>query len=206
MNVQFPSATRDEVFRLETRRLWLRWPRAADAHALQELATPAAVAEMTATWPHPLPEGEAARRIASIRDINAGGRAIALALTFKTAPHRLVGMLGCNALASEAAGVGYFLRSDLHGQGLMSEALTGLIDFLFTYTRLPAVHASSRIINPASARVLAKCGFVSLGRETVTTEARGGPFEVDCWRLTRRAWIVAAPVTCLRRPMGNEAA
>ena len=27
----FPDLTRDDVFRLETRRLWLRWPRAADA-------------------------------------------------------------------------------------------------------------------------------------------------------------------------------
>ena len=27
----FPEITRDDIFRLETERLWLRWPRAADA-------------------------------------------------------------------------------------------------------------------------------------------------------------------------------
>ncbi len=206
MHVQFPSATRDDVFRLETRRLWLRWPRPGDADALQGVASPASVAEMTATWPHPLPEGEAMRRIASIRDSNAGGGGLALALTYKIAPDRLIGMLGCNGLASEAAGLGYFLSSELHGQGLMTEALGGLIDFLFTYTRLPTVNASSRIINPASAQVLVKCGFVVQGRQMMTTPARGGRFEVDQWRLTRGVWLAAAPITCLRRHIESEAA
>ena len=30
----FPDLTRDDVFRLETRRLWLRWPRLADVQAI----------------------------------------------------------------------------------------------------------------------------------------------------------------------------
>ena len=34
----FPELTRDDVFRLETRRLWLRWPRMADANAILRLA------------------------------------------------------------------------------------------------------------------------------------------------------------------------
>jgi hypothetical protein len=29
----FPDLLRDDVFRLETRRLWLRWPRAAEETA-----------------------------------------------------------------------------------------------------------------------------------------------------------------------------
>lgn len=34
----FPELTRDDVFRLETRRLWLRWTRMADASAILRLA------------------------------------------------------------------------------------------------------------------------------------------------------------------------
>ena len=45
----FPELTRDDVFRLETRRLWLRWPRMADATAILKLAGEKAVAEMTAS-------------------------------------------------------------------------------------------------------------------------------------------------------------
>ena len=32
--LRFPSITRDEVFRIETRSLWLRWPRAEDLVAM----------------------------------------------------------------------------------------------------------------------------------------------------------------------------
>src|SRR3712207_4191950 len=49
----FPDLTRDDVFRLETRRLWLRWPRHADCQAIVRLAGEKAVADMTARIPHP---------------------------------------------------------------------------------------------------------------------------------------------------------
>ena len=49
----FPDLTRDDVFRLETRRLWLRWPRLADVQAIVRLAGEKAVADMTARIPHP---------------------------------------------------------------------------------------------------------------------------------------------------------
>lgn len=200
MQLQFPCATRDDVFRLETDRLWLRWPRQADAGALHQVAAPARVAGMTATWPHPLPDGEAARRIEQIRQCNANGTGLALALSVKNAPDRLVGMVGCGGLATEPLGIGYFLHTQFHGQGLMTEALRGLLDFLFIFAQLPAAIASSRVDNPASARVLTKCGFAFDGRATMLTSARGpAPLEVDRWRLTRLQWLEAAPVTCLRR-------
>ena len=31
----FPEIAKDDVFRIETRRLWLRWPRLADAPAME---------------------------------------------------------------------------------------------------------------------------------------------------------------------------
>ena len=55
----FPDITCDDIFRLETRRLWLRWLRAADAPAVASFASLAPVAQMTAAIPHPYPAGEA---------------------------------------------------------------------------------------------------------------------------------------------------
>jgi hypothetical protein len=63
----FPDLTRDDVFRLETRRLWLRWPRLADAQAITRLAGEKAVAEMTARIPHPYTPEEAERFIFQAR-------------------------------------------------------------------------------------------------------------------------------------------
>jgi hypothetical protein len=54
-NTMFPDLTRDDVFRLETRSLWLRWPRIADAAAIARQAGEKAVAEMTANIPHTYP-------------------------------------------------------------------------------------------------------------------------------------------------------
>ncbi len=55
----FPELARDDVFRLETRRLWLRWPRESDAPALTALAGDWDVAQMTATMPHPYGDEDA---------------------------------------------------------------------------------------------------------------------------------------------------
>src|SRR3954471_7528500 len=70
----FPDLTRDDVFRLETRRLWLRWPRLADAPAIVRLAGEKAVAEMTAFIPHPYPPEIGERFIFQARQSNADGR------------------------------------------------------------------------------------------------------------------------------------
>ncbi|MBL7406437.1 N-acetyltransferase, partial [Escherichia coli] len=51
----FPDLTRDDVFRIETRRLWLRWPTAKDRDAILKLAGDPSVAAMLARVPHPLP-------------------------------------------------------------------------------------------------------------------------------------------------------
>jgi RimJ/RimL family protein N-acetyltransferase len=184
----FPDLIRDEVFRIETRRLWLRWPRPADAPALQTIVTPAEVAEMTASWPHPLPDGEAAHRIARMRQTNAGGKGLVLALAPKAEPPRLIGLLGVHATAEGHLGLGYLLGVPYHGRGLMTEAVHGLTSAVFAYTGYERIRASSRIINPASRRVLDKCGFAHLGRTHQDSVARGGPIEVDQFELTRAAW------------------
>src|SRR5512134_4101613 len=69
----FPDLTRDDVFRLETRRLWLRWPRLADAQAIVRLAGEKAVAEMTARIPHPYHPEDAERFVFQARRSNADG-------------------------------------------------------------------------------------------------------------------------------------
>ena len=79
----FPDLTRDDVFRLETRRLWLRWPRLADAQAVVRLAGEKAVAEMTAFIPHPYPPEIGERFIFQARQSNADGRSLQLAITPK---------------------------------------------------------------------------------------------------------------------------
>lgn len=180
-----PWLFRDDVLVLDTRRLWLRWPVARDGEALQAIAGQREVAEMTATWPHPLPEGEALRRIAKARGEAAAGRSVTLALALRANPTRLVGLIGARALPDGELGLGYLLDPALRGRGLMTEALEGLTRNLFIYTSFEKVQAASRTINPASRRVLEKAGFVYRETGNFDAPARGGAIEVDWFELSR---------------------
>ena len=44
------------------------------------------------------------------------------------------------------------------------------------------------MVNPASRRVLEKCGFAFQGSGLMAFPARGGVFPVDRFRLDRRSW------------------
>jgi RimJ/RimL family protein N-acetyltransferase len=188
----FPDLTRDDVFRLETPRLWLRWPRHSDAAALGAFAGLKPVAEMTGSWPHPLPEGEAERRIFEARKANATGTRLILALTPRARPNHQIGTIGIGPGSGPGAGpeieIGYMLHPDHWGQGLMIEAVQAVLNTVFGYTPTPAVTAWTRVVNPASRRLLEKCGFRHNGSALRDLPARGGMLPCDAFVLDRKTW------------------
>jgi RimJ/RimL family protein N-acetyltransferase len=185
----FPDVTRDDVFRLETRRLWLRWPRHGDIAALRALAGLGDVAEMTGSWPHPLPDGEAERRIFAARKANATGVSLILAMTPRARPNLQIGSLGVTATSNpDEAELGYMLHPAHRGQGLMVEAVQAVLNTVFSYTPVARVTAWSRVVNPASRRVLEKCGFRHIGSALRDLPARGGMHPCDEFVLDAGTW------------------
>jgi len=184
----FPELTRDDVFRLETRRLWLRWPRMADANAILRLAGEKAVAEMTAAIPHPYPSQAVEPFIFEARKGNALGEHLALAITPRAKPNELIGMVSAHKQATGVPFIGYWLGTPHWGKGYATEAVQGLIDSLFSLIDLPAIEADTRVINPASRRVLEKSGFRSEGSFLKSLPARGGLFPCEQFRLDRSTW------------------
>jgi len=184
----FPELTRDDVFRLETRRLWLRWPRMADGNAILRLAGEKAVAEMTASIPHPYPSQAVEPFIFGARKGNALGEHLVLAITPRSKPNELIGMIGAHKQASGVPFIGYWLGTPHWGKGYATEAVQGLIDSLFSLIDLPAIEADTRVINPASRRVLEKSGFRSEGSFLKSLPARGGLFPCEQFRLDRSTW------------------
>ena len=184
----FPELTRDDVFRLETRRLWLRWPRMADANAILRLAGEKAVAEMTASIPHPYPSQAVEPFIFGARKGNALGEHLVLAVTPRSKPNELIGMIGAHKQASGVPFIGYWLGTPHWGKGYATEAVQGLIDSLFSLIDLPAIEADTRVINPASRRVLEKSGFRAEGSFLKSLPARGGLFPCEQFRLDRSTW------------------
>lgn len=186
----FPDLTRDDVFRIETRRLWLRWPRAADAAAIVRLAGERAVAEMTARIPHPIdPIGVEAFVLSARRD-NAEGRALVMAITPRSSPASLIGVVGLEPDPDAAGGhLGYWLGMPYWGQGFMTEAAEALAESYFAYANGTELMSSAQVGNIGSRRVLEKCGFVWTGSGLQAFPARGGPLPVDRFRLDRRRWL-----------------
>ncbi len=187
---RFPDLTRDDVFRLETRRLWLRWMRHADVPALERFATLKEVAGMTGTWPHPLPAGEAERRVFASRKTNALGQGLSLGIAARERPDRLIGLIGVGWGMTGATAA----RPRLHaapgawGRGYAPEAAQALLDAVFTYTGIDEVAASTHVVNVASKRVLEKCGFRHVGSGLRHLPARGGMVATDDFLIDRKTW------------------
>lgn len=168
----FPHLTRDDVFRLETPRLWLRWPRAADAPSIRRIVGKDEVARQTALIPHPYPAGAAEAYILAARAGNAEGRAIELALTLKTT-REVIGQIHARTDAGEIE-VGYLVSPEHWDRGYASEALAALVDIVFALTFAPRIGARVLADNHASAHVLEKQGFMAIGEEIVELPLRGG--------------------------------
>jgi RimJ/RimL family protein N-acetyltransferase len=183
----FPELTRDDVFRIETRRLWLRWPKVPDAAAIQRLAGEADVAEMTSSIPHPYPRGEAERFVFAARKGNATGCSLQLAVAPRGEPGQFMGMVGARVKDGQLD-IGYWLGRPHWGKGFATEAAHALIDAVFTYTEAPAIAAWVRVVNPASRGVIEKCGFQFVGSDMLDAPARGGRMAVDRFRLPRTTW------------------
>lgn len=199
----FPDLTRDDVFRIETRRLWLRWPTAKDRDAVLKLAGDRSVAEMTARIPHPLDRHTVDAFLLDTRVANTAGSGLTLALTERSAPANLIGLVGISGGGTQPH-LGYWLGRPWWGNGLMGEAARALVHAYFAYAGGGRIEASALPANPASRRVLEKVGFRVTGRGPRACPARGGDREVDLFGLDRNDW--AAHVDAFDSPAELAAA
>jgi RimJ/RimL family protein N-acetyltransferase len=184
----FPEIARDDIFRLETERLWLRWPRGADIEAFCRLAGDPEVANKTARIPHPYERSDAEAFISAARAENGSGAGLCLVLTLKRQSNEAIGVVGLHGSAPRApAMLGFWLGRPYWGQGLMSEAVGAFVDLAFGLTSIERIVSSVLPSNAASLRVHEALGFVSTGRGLFPAPARGGEVEVETLELRRGA-------------------
>ena len=198
----FPDLARDDVFRLETARLWLRWPRAADAAAIHRFCSLWEVARYTARISHPYPPGSAERFIYAAREGNASGRDLSLVLTPIKGKRDVIGSILLEGRGTDRLSLGFVLAPEAWGKGFATEAARAMVKTGFELTPAIEIVASVRVENPPSRRVLEKCGFVLSGTGLQGAPARGRLVECHSFRLSREAWIEAAAP---KRPAADEA-
>jgi RimJ/RimL family protein N-acetyltransferase len=195
----FPDIARDDIFRLETARLWLHWPRVSDAPAIQRYGSRWEVARYTARIPHPYPPGTAERFIYAAREGNSSGRDLTLVLTPIRGKREAIGAIGLELRGRDRLTLGYVLAPEFWGKGYVSEAVAAMVEAAFSLTHVVEINASVRVENPASRRVLEKAGFRFVGSGPQGAPARGGLVECDRLALARADWGARA-----RAPFVNE--
>ena len=86
------------------------------------------------------------------------------------------------------AEIGYILRSDTWGQGLMNEALHRLVDFGFSELNLNRIEADIDPRNLASAKSLLRLGFTKEGYLRERWIVEGVVSDTELYGLLHREW------------------
>ena len=166
---------------LATARLTLRAPRREDVKAIAAIADDRRIAENTARIPHPYAVGDAERFVTSVN--KRDGEATFVIMLDGT----LIGACGIDPRA-DGLELGYWLGVPYWGQGYATEAVRAMIDHAFGDLQQETLQAGARVSNPASRRVLEKCGFQWTGVQLTRIRAINSAAPVDRFRLDRRLW------------------
>jgi RimJ/RimL family protein N-acetyltransferase len=166
---------------LETERLRLRAPRLEDAKAIAVLVNDRRIAENTFRIPHPYSLADAKEWIGSVRRSGEENFVITVA-------GEIVGGCGCHHHRDGTPEIGYWLGVPFWGNGYATEAARALIDHVFDTHGHAMLAAGARISNPASRRVLEKCGFqwTGVGLYRIRAIRSSAPF--DRFRLEQSIW------------------
>jgi ribosomal-protein-alanine N-acetyltransferase len=149
---------------LVTERLQLRPFAAADAPQVQALAGERAVADTTLLIPHPYGDGVAEAWIATHAPQFRQGRQAVYAITLRP-DGLLIGAISLIIVRThDRAELGYWIGASWWCRGYATEAATAIIRFGFDELGLHRIEAEHFARNPASGRVMLKCGMRYEGR------------------------------------------
>jgi RimJ/RimL family protein N-acetyltransferase len=176
-----PLPPEQTVAVLHTERLTLRAFSDADVKAIARFANDRRVAENTFRIPHPYRVEDAENFLAAA---NRQPGEATLVIALRDGP---VGICSIE-LREGVAEIGYWLGVPFWGHGYATEAARALIDHAFGELGHDALMAGARVSNPASRRVLEKCGFqwTGVGLYRIRAISSSAPF--DRFRLDRGLW------------------
>lgn len=142
---------------ITTARLVLRPFRQSDANRVQALAGAKEIAAVT-TVPHPYEDGMAESWISGNAEAWLNGEGVAYAITCKDSGE-LLGCVSVINMNSTRPELGYWVGLDYWGKGSCTEASEALLEFVLHGLDKPIIFARHLCRNPASGRVLEKCGL-----------------------------------------------
>jgi len=180
-----------------TDRLWLRRFRPGDARPLSE-AVGQSLPELSRwlPWAQGLYGLSEARVF--VRNSNRSwrrGRAFDFSVTMKDEPGRVVGGVGIwyTSRIQRSGEIGYWVRSDLTGIGLATEAAAALLPLGFEELGLHRLLMRIAVGNHSSRRVAEKLGFSYEGIAREEIMIRGKWMDHEVFSLLEREWASRNP-------------
>ena len=174
---------------LETDRLILRPISLDDAPAIQKHFDNWNIVKYLSTvvpWPYPDDGAEVFIRENVLPRVREKGHMV-WALTFKTCVEEAIGIVDFGMEKTQHGDRGFWIGEEFHGQGLMSEAIEAVNDYLFFDLHINKFTVVNVKTNKASRRVKEKTGAVLIGRGYL--EHHNGENETEIWEVTRENWI-----------------
>jgi [ribosomal protein S5]-alanine N-acetyltransferase len=144
--------------KLETSRLILRPWTPEDLPAFKQVSNDPDVAEFTASFVYPQPEGWVKERLERVID-TYGTMGYTFAVIWKET-EEIIASVGIGLEPKRARGeLGYMCARDWRGRGIVPEAVRALNAWAFATLELNRIQACHFPRNPASGRVLEKAGL-----------------------------------------------
>lgn len=172
---------------IETDNLWLREILAEDASDLLRVFRNEEVTRHYDLYPmHDM--SEAAELVDFFAESFELERGIRWGIARK-ADNVLIGSCGYVWLRTHRGEIGYELRHDCWGQGIMAEALNTIIKFGFTELGLNRIEALVMVENLASAGLLRKLGFTEEGVLREHDFFKGKFHDMRCFALLQREFM-----------------
>lgn len=170
---------------LETERLLLRPPKAADISKFVPLIGDFAVSKKLSRVPYPYTEDDACAFLVTITNAIAAGTDYAFAILAK--PDAFIGMCGVHPVRGWE--FGYWFGTPYWGKGYATEAGRRVVKFAFEDLKADALKASWFHDNPASGHVLAKLGFQPVGEGEIACASRGATVNCHLVALDRATYM-----------------
>ncbi len=171
---QLPPFAEKAKLVLQSKRLTLRPWFESDADTLFKYASDAEVGPRAGWSPHKSTE----ESLGIIRKFFMNDYTWAVELKETSEVIGCVGYLPASSsnlkIAEDHAEVGYWIARPYWNKGICTEALQKIVDYCFQEKGFTVFWGSYFPSNPASGRVMEKCGFVDTGEETLCTNLEVG--------------------------------
>jgi RimJ/RimL family protein N-acetyltransferase len=175
---------------LKTQRLVLRPVRLSDAPAIQRHFNNWNIIKNLSKgvpWPYPADGAEQFLKKDALPRI-AKGTSLIWTINLKEAPDEAVGLVDYHG-EGERGNRGNWLAQHLQGQGLMTEAIAAVQDYLFFQHGVERMTVLNAKANFASAAVQKKTGCRLIGMTKLAHHS--GETDTEEWEVTKESWAAA---------------